>query len=452
VNWPAYFQPSSSSAPPNVADGQPICILDVFQLAHPGCAPELFVVVGLEQGGLRVVRAADISSLPETLQRQLRAALVSKRGAVRTLQISQLFLLTLDSIEQRVMSGLNDAVLLFGQACGCVERSLSGWDITSSRQPGALTVGRLDMLHGYILGFEYVWRNPESSGDFISHLFLPAGPLADVQRGRSLALVYPLFETDTTNAVYRADNTSLVLRLVYDLLFKLQQELAQTGSNHAFAQAILPVPNRQRVEYELAANGYEIHGNEAVRVGKTQPNTELDWLEKVRRWASSRNAPRIALPPQAKPRDYRILSKQALSIAANHDDQAVMVVLDQRIQRDSKITQTTQMKAEPNPNDANAPIYKATPRFNEVRVTPSSQGTATPQVRVPKGEDWSKDFDKPVVPQHAKKTEDWSSDFDSVSDDVGDDVGDNVGDQAGNEAGKDIMTSDSDKPENDFQS
>ena len=96
-------------------------------------------------------------------------------------------------------------------------------------QAGSLTTGRLDVLHGYGLGFAQVWRNPESSGDYLSHLFLPAGSLAEVERGHSLALAYPLFEVDAASALHRADNTSLVLRLVYDVLLKLQQELVRAA-------------------------------------------------------------------------------------------------------------------------------------------------------------------------------------------------------------------------------
>lgn len=81
MNFPAYFQPTSQ---PQVvtAKSQPICLLDAFYLGNADCNPELFAVVRLENGGLQAMRATEVQTLPAALQRQLRAALVSRRGAV----------------------------------------------------------------------------------------------------------------------------------------------------------------------------------------------------------------------------------------------------------------------------------------------------------------------------------------------------------------------------------
>jgi hypothetical protein len=185
------------------------------------------------------------------------------------------------------------------------------------------------------------------------------------------------------------------------------------------------------LEYELAAEGYEVRGDEAVRVGaavgRAEPNAQLDMLARLRRWAASWNAPRIALPPQARPQDYRRLIEQALTLAANEHDRAMMAALAQRLQSGAKPAAPKRSRPKTNPQKpgraparkevkgarADAPAYEVTPRFDEALSQPLPPAQPAPQVRAPRGDDWSKDFGKPAAPKPNPPTpEDWAGDFD----------------------------------------
>jgi hypothetical protein len=142
--------------------------------------------------------------------------------------------------------------------------------------------------------------------------------IADDDDELGLGLVYPVFEE---YMFHSPENSAVSMRLVYDLLLALQNDLRAAKCKHEFVSVSIRVPNRLSLEQELMNAGYEIRGDEAVLLGTELLKAPPDKLgTRLRRWRVERDAERVTLLPQATPEDYRWLVFKALDAVAEVEE------------------------------------------------------------------------------------------------------------------------------------
>ena len=131
-----------------------------------------------------------------------------------------------------------------------------------------MLVTRGDLLDGLTRGAGHAFRYAGLGGtdDQVSrcfHAMLPGGDEEDVRRGAGVVLAYPLFPAEMLAA--DASNEVVVEHLLYDILGQLKDDLAREHTEHPLRSRVLPVPDREALERQLQAQGYEIKGDRAVK-------------------------------------------------------------------------------------------------------------------------------------------------------------------------------------------
>lgn len=392
VIWPNHFQPrpGQEQSPPEAPVRIPATLLDLFYLRNaPDSPAELTAVVGCLQGDIDVLVGDAMQALPEDIRGQIRAAEVSRRGAFRALTVRELYIATLDAVDQEArVAGFNDALYLYGRMQALITCDMVAARTTPLNNEGRFTIGRLDLFHAYIEGVTHAFQSPAEAAAVAYHFMLPVEPAANVARGSGVALVYPILDPLIFSSI---DNTFVVMRIIYDLLVRLQQDMVQEQHRHSFATAEIPVPSRQRLEGELQADGYAIRGN----VAEQQLNQPHDpqantWLHRLRALAQQWSAPQIMLPPQATPRDYLRLIADVLPAIRTPEDitmaQALANLLAVRVTpvQQSPIAQPPAQPRADRSTAPAAPQRHAPPRVSSVPPAPK--------------QDWSRDFARPAAP------------------------------------------------------
>ncbi|HEY1014164.1 MAG TPA: hypothetical protein VGE07_15740, partial [Herpetosiphonaceae bacterium] len=290
--WPPFAQPRPGVAPPAPAPLRiPAAVLDLFYLggdAHP--AAELVAVLGCMGGSIMLATRGSFPELPLDLQQQLRVLEINTRGLFRTVRAQEVWIASLDAVEQAAQaSGYNDAISAYGRMhCRLMPRG-GQLLIQPLAHDVCLTAGRIDVLHGWQMGLaaplRHAWRGDEAH----THCCLPLAPRAAVAQGYGVSFLYPFFDPARFGG---ADNTPIALRIIHDVLAQLQHDMREQGSAAPLAVLNLPVPSRQQLEAELAADGYQIRGETAVRTGGSSSGAApASLLSRLRRWAAGWAAP-----------------------------------------------------------------------------------------------------------------------------------------------------------------
>lgn len=394
--WPPYFQPGDET---DSADLRiPASILDIFYLRPAPHSPTyLAAVVGCMGGHLDVFIGDAIHQLPKELIGQVQAIQASHRDQFRILTAQVLDLFTLEAMEQEVQAaGFNDAVYLFGQMQARIEISGEGANSQRLQTIGRLTVGRLDLLHSFRESVAHVFTDPHNPNEEMYHLLIPAGPATDIQQGKHLALLYPILDPLLFG---RAHNTFIVMRLAYDLLLALQEDMVQAGSSHPFVRQALPVPSRKRLKEELERDGYEVKGDVAIKKFQVKPQPgQIQFLIRLRQAAQTWLGERITLPPQATPTDYKGLIDRLLKDITTTADKTMMTTMLERVAYPT---------APPPPKQAQPPPRQVQPPPPKPTLPPARhpRRPANPQA------EWAQDFDPPQTSTRHKEAQNWGQDF-----------------------------------------
>lgn len=407
-----YFQPRPGQEATSISSERqlPHRIIDIFYLRPTPTTPaELVVVIGCLMGGaLLVATGPTLATLPATIRTQLQTLQVSQRSLFRTFTANELSIFSLEAIEQQPnIVGFNDAVTLFGRLQARLGADGGPVQVTPFACEGQVTVGRLDVLTAYQAALPYVFLNPETQQEKMYHFLLPGAPWQTITQGRGAVLVYPLL---TAEVAHRFDNTVFTMRIAYDLLIRLQQELTEAGMYHPFTKYNLPVPSRLRLERELTLEHYTIQGDLAIKQNPQTPQedaTAQSWLAHLRRLAQRWSAPKLWLPPQATPEVYHDLIVEILPAVTRPEDQMMAQAL-------------AQLLTAPALNKGEAPVADATPARTPEPVQPAL--AQPPVVKPPIGQPpsvgkppgrtaWADDFATSAAEPASSSQPKWWADF-----------------------------------------
>lgn len=412
LTWPPYFQPRPGQESPPTKEllRIPANLLDVFYFRDSEDGPtELVVVLGCLGEDVDIVTGEAITDLPHDLKEQLKTVQVSQRQVFRSITAQELYVFSLDAVEQQAQTaGYNNAVYLYGKMHARLSPNLGRAQITPLQNEGRLTVGRLDMLHAYRESLAHVFQNPQATDEKMYHFMVPAAPVVEVKQGRGITLVYPILDPEVFD---KADNSIIVMRIVYDLLSKLQQDMIKEGNQHPFTKKNIPVPSRRRLEAELEADGYEIQSNVATKRAKAHKQSaqgQITFLTRLREMASHWAEPHISLPLQAKPKGYLKIIDQVLKAVATKEDKRMMKTLSQRVQE--RVSPVEKPAQPPKPIQLVEPVVSPAPRsIPQPSRPPVARRQAPPPVR--REEDWKEDFAVPVVISGQEREQEWWHDF-----------------------------------------
>lgn len=402
--WPPYFQPGDDTETAEVRI--PASILDIFYLrSTPHTATHLIVVAGCIGGHLDVFTGDTIHQLPELLAGQVQAIQASRRNQFRLITAQSVDLFTLEAMEQEVQAvGFNDAVYLFGHMQARIESQGELLERQHLQTAGRLTVGRLDLLYSFCESVAHVFTDPHNPNEHMYQLLIPAGPATDIQQGKHLALLYPILDPQLFE---RAHNTFLVMRLAYDLLLALQQDMLQANSSHSFVRQVILVPSRKRLAEELERDGYEVKGDVAIKKFQVQPEPgQIQFLIRLRQAAQVWLGERINLPSQATPAAYKELIAALLEDIATTADKTMMAAMLERVAHAATPTTapTPRKQTQSAPRQIQPPPVKPTSPPARPARRP-----ANPQA------EWASDFDPPQTSPRQKEAQDWAQDFAEVS-------------------------------------
>lgn len=394
LQWPPYIQPQPGHeipVPPGLH--MPVGVVDIFSMQGAGRRhPERILVLACLGGGLMVVPTTDIHSLPATIQAQIRAIEINQRHQFRTIHAQELWIATLDAIEQeQEAQGYNDAVVLYSRMqaqCVADGRALQ---IQPLANESHLLVGRLDVLYGWRLGFAAPFRQGEEQ---ILHCLVPAAPCQMIQQGRGMVLCYPVLDPARFSNL---DNVPTVLQIIYDLLAQLQHDLVTQQHADPMTRLAIPVPSRHALEQALAADGYTIRGETAIRqstAGRHDGSPSL--LTRLRAWANNWSATTIALPPQATIPAYQAIIDTVLQAITTPADWAMMHAMLACVAPPATAP-APQLPAARSTSPTPAPSCTTPPS----RQPPRRPNTTTwvhdfspPPPRVPAEESWWQDFER----------------------------------------------------------
>lgn len=367
-DWPAHVEPRSGQEQPP-ADApyrMPVYLADVFFIRSPEERASAMVAVAACVGGeLAVFAGAELEGLEreETeLASQLQAVRIAQRDVFRTIQANELFVGTIDAIEQNARTaGFNDPVDIDGTL-----QARLGWDgrtVTRLALDNAVRMlaGRLDLLAAYRTGNEHAFQNPRSSAGHTHHFFVPLAPAETIERGEGIALLYPLLDPAVSA---QADNAVLAMRVAYDLLIRLQEEMRERAAPPAVAARLLPVPSRPMLEDELVASGYDIRGDIARRVRSAAPGDQerLPFLENLLRAFDRKPGDDVLLAPQATPNDYAGIIDEILPLVSTPGDTRMHAALAARLRPAAPATAVPVARQAPSPAAPPPAVAPATPR------------------------------------------------------------------------------------------
>lgn len=335
--WPPYFRPRPGGGE-GAADLPlrfPTDLVDLFYLRAAPSSPTHLVAVCGCLGGVLDVLVGDVAAAlrgeASEVEDQVRAAQVGQRHVFRAITAREVFVCTLDAVDQPAPGAAANAPATLGgtmQARLAVDAAATS---TPLQQRGRLAIGRLDLLYACYASLANPFRNPADPAGGLHHLLVPLAAAEDVARGFALALVYPLQDPEVSSG---RDNTAVVMRLVYDLLDRLQEDRRRSGAGGWFADAVIPVPSRRTLEDDLARDGYTIRGDLAIAPAPTSAPADPDasgLAARVRRWVATATADRFVLPPEATPADYRAICADVLSDLAAEQDLPMLAALSERV-------------------------------------------------------------------------------------------------------------------------
>ncbi len=331
MNWPSHFE-ATLSTPPDASLVTPgVTLVDLFYLQSDQGQVILTAIGADDKGRLGAVFEPGFYTMPATLRQQIRVTLISRRSALRTIVANELHVMGSDANEQLAMAGLNDPVRMFGTLWCVLQCNEAGWHVHHAGQTGALFLGRMDVLSGFVLGFKRAWRDTDTGTRYVSHLMLPGAPVENIESGRGLMLVYPHLPAADHDNTALVENTAVMMRFVYELLSRLQADLRAAKSKLSLATGVLPVPNRKRLETELEADGYVINGDLAICKHRAPPPDAASMLSRIRTWATAWEQEKLTLPPQASPGDYARLCTLAVPKASDAFALAMQAAMHSRV-------------------------------------------------------------------------------------------------------------------------
>ena len=413
--WPPYFQPASVSDQQAAAAGErlPVGLLDLFAVrGSPATRPELVAVLGCLGGGVLPIRASDASALPDQIQAEITTASVQLRAQFRLITAQELWVASVEAVDQAVdAAGLNDPAYLYGRLQGLIQTEGGRITVAAPHQAGCATVGRLDLLDACARACATRFPLAEQGG-FVYQLLLPLGSVHAARQGRALALCYPTLDPAHFTS---PDNSVVLLRVAYDLLARLQQDVRAELPDQPFADALLPVPSRQRLEADLIADGYRIQGDTAMRATPAggQAGDATSFLAQLRTLAQSWLAPQLRLPAQATPTLYQKLIRELLPALFTPADHAMADALGQIVVLDAVAAPEATHAGPPARSDAGV---ATTPLATRPATTtqPDRRRGLQPKPAEVRTEHWAGDF-VPLVRTHPSATvrldrEEWARD------------------------------------------
>lgn len=368
----------------------PVSLLDLFYLrANQDTSAELVAVVSCLGGGVSAVAAPAFATLPESIRSQITTASAQLRGRFRAITARELWVASLDALDQAVESaGLNDPAFLYCR----LQSVLSAGPVTVMMepldQPGRGTVGRIDLLAACAEALVAAFPLSDPAAASVYHLLLPLGSLHAIEQGRSVALCYPILDP----AVFsNPDNSVIVLRIIYDLLSRLQQDIRAELPGHPFGDASLPVPSRQRLESDLLADGYQIQGDIAVKgsAAGRQPGDTTSFLAQLRALAQAWLAPQIQLPPQATPQLYQKLLHRLLPDVRTEEDVTMANALARLVEQRYVPTSSASVSA---PRSSAGQVTTPLGPRPRIRVAPDPQPGLKPAQPSSRKNTWASDF------------------------------------------------------------
>lgn len=409
--WPDFFEVDQSTTEQTAH--APKNLIDAFYIRPYENGPTTFIgVVGNEDGSLQTVVNDSTLPLSGSIPEQVEAVRIAQRDIFRGITADRIAVLGINAIEQNIATrGFNDPVALYGDLATA---NPNGPEHANATRRGRMVVGRLDFLQAYRTGIDNALRsvNPENANARIIPLLLPVGANQNNQRPE-VVLAYPIFDPMT---VEYGDNGVFTRHIVYDLLVRLQHDLVEEGVSHPLSSYELPVPNRKRLEAELAVDGYRIEGDQAVRV-KAQSNAPAQGLlGRLRQITQGWGAERITLPPEATDVDYVAVIDEIVPHIQTPHDRAIATLAGSMVA--ARVAYT---EARPAPfrwnRPAAQPVARPAPAQPGHPPRPSSAPANQSASQPPKKTDYSQVFatsaPSPEAAKQAARTQ-WEQAFDIV--------------------------------------
>jgi hypothetical protein len=94
-------------------------------------------------------------------------------------------------------------------------------------------------------------------------MMLPVDREDRIQKGRGVALAYPLMPTELLTA--NPANEIVMNQLVFDMLTAMKNDLTKGNDENPLRTRVIPVPSRPQLEQELVKQGFRIEGDTAVK-------------------------------------------------------------------------------------------------------------------------------------------------------------------------------------------
>ncbi len=411
--WPDFFRASGNETPVSseLARVQQV-LLDVFHLKDPNSdTVHTLAVVGCVDDVIDVVPVGD---LHPSLQGSYQQARVSKRDKFRYIEAAEMDFYSISNISQQTdHQGFNDPITLRARVSARAKIVLGKLEIKKVLHQGELTVGRLDLLHAYASSQFPISTFGENHAQ-INQLIVATRPLQAVEKRQGIGLVYPIIDAGT---IEQMGNNHIMMRVTHDLLAFLQKDMLDQGITHPFVSAILPLPNRERVERELEAEGYVIKDDTATRsTKKSTTPASGSFIDKLRQLLPSWSQEQIQIPPQATPEDYVQLIREVLLVISTPDDKRLFSTLsdvsfDQLKPKVIVPAQQLPKPITPTPRPiAPSPVTRPESR-------PGGQPKPKPKKRPtePVRPDYSADFAPLVRPPVQVDAQDWRNDFAATS-------------------------------------
>lgn len=409
MNWPSFFLPRPGQEQPPTSNLLllPQNLIDAFYFYDLDIgSADLIAVLACLGGDLEIVPSSAFETLSGEVRSQLQTIQVSQRNKFRMITARKLYVFSLEAVEQHAHAvGFNDALHLFGRMQAKLSTDSGSVRLTPLANEGRLNVGRLDLLNAFRASLPHVFLHPYTPNEKMYQLVLPVAPSQEVAQGQGVALVYPLVDTEVAHTL---DNSVIVMRIVYDVLLRLQQDMAQEGVKHRFTTLNIPVPSRRRLEQELALDNYIVEGDVAIKqsgqaVG--QASGQVTFLERLRRLAERWSAPKITLPPQATPQIYRDLIDEVWPNVAKSEDVAIA----------QAIARLTSAPGLLGPKPAASPIVQPLPVSPSTPLVirqPSPQRSSSKRPKAADRDSWVDDFATSAAPiKPGRRNKNWWEDF-----------------------------------------
>jgi hypothetical protein len=297
-------------------------LLDIINIKDPYSNAVETVAVFACMGDM--IDVALVDQVSHTVANQVQEMQVSKRDTFRCIEADEVDFFSGNGISQEIEHhGYNDPVKIYATIGARAKWSFGKFSIVPTLHKGILTSGRLDVLQAVLESQKKRSLFGESRAT-ISQLTLPTRKPQHISKNKGIGIVYPIVDT---HLIGQFGNVDIIHRIAFDILTKLKAELQ--ADNHSGLQLLdhLPVPNRKRLEADLQAEGYDIHGNVAVKKNGGDP-AQTGFLANLRKLLPEWNESKITLPAQGSAKDYeKIITRVIQHIASPRDQEAMQQVL-----------------------------------------------------------------------------------------------------------------------------